>query len=330
MESKKYENLTVSSSPHIFTSMDTKHTMMNVLIALIPAFCASTYIFGLRVISLTVVCVAACVFFEWGYEKLLKRPVTVQDLSACVTGVILAFNLPANFPYWMAIIGCFTAIVIVKQLFGGLGRNIANPAIVARIVLLLSFTSYMTTWPVTRLSDTDAATGATPLALAEAGEKVPDNLTMFLGNIGGAMGEVCTLALLIGGIYLIVRKIISPIIPGFFLGTIFVFSLIYYGVTGNGDVLSMSIFQVCAGGAVFGAFFCATDYVTSPIMTKARIIYAIGCGCVTMVIRLWGGYPEGVSFAILFMNVLTPLIDRSAVKSFYGGGRKKNEKQTEE
>ncbi|MDD6155109.1 MAG: RnfABCDGE type electron transport complex subunit D [Eubacteriales bacterium] len=329
MDSKVYDQLTVSSSPHIVTKLDTRRTMMMVLIALCPAFIASIVMFGFRVIILTAVCVASSVFFEWGYEKLLKKTITIQDLSACVTGAIIAFNLPANFPYWMAIIGCFTAIVVVKQLFGGIGKNIANPAIVARIVLLLSFTNRMTTWPVTRFAHTDAATGATPLALAKAGsyDQLPSNLNMFLGMTGGAMGEVCTLAILIGGLFLIWQKVISPMIPCLFIGTMFVFSLIYYTVTGNPDALSMSVFQIVAGGAMFGAFFCATDYVTSPIMKKAKIVYAIGCGVVTMIIRIWGGYPEGVSFAILFMNILTPMLDNMAVKSFYAGGRKKKNEQ---
>jgi electron transport complex, RnfABCDGE type, D subunit len=321
-----YDNLSVSSSPHLVTSLDTRKTMMLVLIALIPSFLVSIYVFGFRVIILTAVCVAASVFFEWGYRKLMHKTNTTQDLSACVTGAILAFNLPSNFPYWMAIIGCFVSIVIVKQLFGGLGRNIANPAIVGRIVLLLSFTTQMTTWPVPMA--TDATTGATPLAVLSEGSisDLPTNTEMFLGFIGGSMGEVSAVALLIGGLFLIYKKIISPIIPACFIGTVFVFALIYYTVIG-GDMsaMHMAIFHICAGGVMLGAFFCATDYVTSPIMPMGKVIFGIGCGLVTMIIRIWCAYPEGVSFAILFMNVLTPLIDDFAIKKFYGGA-KKNEK----
>ena len=321
---KYYDNLAVASSPHLVTSLDTQKTMMWVLIALIPSFIASVFYFGAGAVILTVVCAACSMFFEWGYERLLGKKVTVKDLSACVTGVILAMNLPANLPVWMAVIGCFVAIVIVKQLYGGLGRNFANPAIVGRIVLLLSFTSYMTTWPVTRLNQTaDALTGATPLGLLADGAlaEAPSLKDMFLGNIGGAMGETCTIAILIGLVILIAKKIISPIIPCFYIGTVFVFSLIYYSVTGGDySALHMALFHTLAGGVVFGATFCATDYVTSPIMKYAKVAYGIGCGLVTMIIRLFCAYPEGASFAILFMNVMTPLLDMVAQNYFYGIG----------
>ena len=321
---KYYDNLAVASSPHLVTALDTQKTMMWVLIALIPSFIASVFYFGAGAVILTVVCAACSMFFEWGYERLLGKKVTVKDLSACVTGVILAMNLPANLPVWMAVIGCFVAIVIVKQLYGGLGRNFANPAIVGRIVLLLSFTSYMTTWPVTRLNQTaDALTGATPLGLLADGAlaEAPSLKDMFLGNIGGAMGETCTIAILIGLVILIAKKIISPIIPCFYIGTVFVFSLIYYSVTGGDySALHMALFHTLAGGVVFGATFCATDYVTSPIMKYAKVAYGIGCGLVTMIIRLFCAYPEGASFAILFMNVMTPLLDMVAQNYFYGIG----------
>ena len=321
---KYYDNLAVAASPHLVTALDTQKTMMWVLIALIPSFIASVFYFGAGAVILTVVCAACSMFFEWGYERLLGKKVTVKDLSACVTGVILAMNLPANLPVWMAVIGCFVAIVIVKQLYGGLGRNFANPAIVGRIVLLLSFTSYMTTWPVTRLNQAaDALTGATPLGLLADGAlaEAPSLKDMFLGNIGGAMGETCTIAILIGLVILIAKKIISPIIPCFYIGTVFVFSLIYYSVTGGDySALHMALFHTLAGGVVFGATFCATDYVTSPIMKYAKVAYGIGCGLVTMIIRLFCAYPEGASFAILFMNVMTPLLDMVAQNYFYGIG----------
>ncbi len=321
---KYYDNLAVASSPHLVTALDTQKTMMWVLIALIPSFIASVFYFGLGAVILTVVCAACSMFFEWGYERLLGKKVTVKDLSACVTGVILAMNLPANLPVWMAVIGCFVAIVIVKQLYGGLGRNFANPAIVGRIVLLLSFTSYMTTWPVTRLNQTaDALTGATPLGLLADGAlaEAPSLKDMFLGNIGGAMGETCTIAILIGLVILIAKKIISPIIPCCYIATVFIFSLIYYSVTGGDySAIHMALFHTLAGGVVFGATFCATDYVTSPIMKYAKIVYGIGCGLVTMIIRLFCAYPEGASFAILFMNVMSPLLDMVAQNYFYGIG----------
>ena len=317
-----YDHLAVASSPHLVTSLDTQKTMLWVLIALVPALIASVFYFGPRTILLTAICMVASAFFEWGYEKIQNKPVTVKDLSACVTGAILAMNLPANFPIWMAIIGCFVAIVIVKELFGGIGRNFANPAIVGRIVLLLSFTTQMTTWPLTRMNGgVDGMTGATPLGLLadNAMESAPSLKDMFLGNIGGAMGETCTVALLIGLVILIWKKIISPIIPLCYIGTVFVFSFIYYAATG-GAALHMALFHVLAGGVVFGATFCATDYVTSPIMKNAKIVYGIGCGLVTMIIRLFCAYPEGASFAILFMNVMTPLLDMVAQKQFYGIG----------
>lgn len=331
MDKNFYGNLTVSNSPHLVTSLDTRKTMMMVLIALIPSFLVSIYVFGPRAIALTAVCIAASVFFEWAFNKVTKRKQTINDLSACVTGAILACNLPSGFPFWMAVIGCFVSIVIVKMIYGGLGRNIANPAIVGRIVLLMSFTTQMTTWPTPRTSNIDAQTGAT--ALAELGEvakgkmvygDLPSNLDLFLGTVGGSLGEVSALAILIGGAFLIWKKIISPIIPLTFIGTMFVFALIYYGLIG-GPAFDMAVFHICAGGAMLGAFFCATDYVTSPIMSKGKVIFGIGCGLVTMIIRIWCAYPEGVSFAILFMNMLTPLIDNAVIKRTYGGA-KKNEK----
>ena len=293
---KFYDNLAVASSPHMVTALDTQKTMMWVLIALVPTFVASVFYFGVPALILTIVCAASCAFFEWGYERLLGKKVTVKDLSACVTGVILAMNLPSGLPVWMAIIGCFTAIVIIKQLYGGLGRNFANPAIVGRIVLLLSFTTQMTTWPLSRLSRTaDVVTGPTPLGLLADGalSEAPSLGNMFVGNIGGAI----------------------------YIGTVFVFSLIYYAaVGGEYGALHMALFHVLAGGCVFGATFCATDYVTSPIMKHAKIAFGIGCGLVTMIIRLFCAYPEGASFAILFMNVMAPLLDMVAQNRFYGIG----------
>ena len=299
--------------------------MLMVLIALAPSFAMSIYVFGPRVIALTLVCLVSCMFFEWAYNKLMKKPQTVGDLSAAVTGVLIAFNVPSGLPYWIAIVGCFVAIIIVKQLYGGIGKNLVNPAITARIVLFIAFATEMTTWPVP-FTGADAQTGATPLGiLAEGGGELPSNMDMFMGYIGGSMGEVSALMLLIGGLFLIWRKIISPIIPACFIGTVFVFALIYYAATGDGNALQMAVFHVLAGGVMLGAFFMATDYVTTPILPMGKVIFGIGCGVITMLIRLYGQYPEGVSFSILLMNIVTPLIDNFCQKRMYGGA-KKNEK----
>ena len=325
MDKKTYSNLVVSSAPHLVTNMDTTRIMLMVLIGLAPSFLVSVYVFGARVIALTAVCVAASMFFEWAWNKLMHKTQTVGDLSAAVTGTLIAFNVPAGLPYWIAIVGCFVAVIVVKQLFGGMGKNIVNPAITARIVLFISFATEMTTWPLPRMA-ADATSTATPLGvLAEGGAELPSNMQMFLGFIGGSMGEVSAIALLIGGLFLIWKKIISPIIPCCFIGTVFVFALIYYAATGNGDALQMAVFHVLAGGVMLGAFFMATDYVTSPLLPMGKVIFGIGCGLLTMIIRLWGQYPEGVSFSILIMNCLTPLIENYCQKRLYGGA-KKNEK----
>ena len=325
MDKKTYSNLVVSSAPHLVTNMDTTKIMLMVLIGLAPSFLVSIYVFGMRVIALTAVCIAASMFFEWAWNKLMHKTQTVGDLSAAVTGTLIAFNVPSGLPYWIAIVGCFVAIIVVKQLYGGMGKNIVNPAITARIVLFISFATEMTTWPLPRMA-ADATSTATPLGvLAEGGAELPSNMQMFLGFIGGSMGEVSAIALLIGGLFLIWKKIISPIIPCCFIGTVFVFALIYYAATGNGDALQMAVFHVFAGGVMLGAFFMATDYVTSPLLPMGKVIFGIGCGLLTMIIRLWGQYPEGVSFSILIMNCLTPLIENFCQKRLYGGA-KKNEK----
>ena len=325
MDKKTYSNLVVSSAPHLVTNMDTTKIMLMVLIGLAPSFLVSIYVFGMRVIALTAVCIVASMFFEWAWNKLMHKTQTVGDLSAAVTGTLIAFNVPSGLPFWIAIVGCFVAIIVVKQLYGGMGKNIVNPAITARIVLFISFATEMTTWPLPRMA-ADATSTATPLGvLAEGGAELPSNMQMFLGFIGGSMGEVSAIALLIGGLFLIWKKIISPIIPCCFIGTVFVFALIYYAATGNGDALQMAVFHVLAGGVMLGAFFMATDYVTSPLLPMGKVIFGIGCGLLTMIIRLWGQYPEGVSFSILIMNCLTPLIENFCQKRLYGGA-KKNEK----
>ena len=290
------EKLIVSPSPHMRSGMTTQKIMLNVIIALCPAVIASGVIFGLRAIFLILVCVATSLVWETLFNIVTKKSNTISDLSAVVTGILLAFNLPPSLPFWMAAIGTFVAIVIVKCLFGGLGQNFANPAIVGRIVLMLSFTGAMTNWtlPLT-LQTTDAVTGATPLVTQNA-----KYLDLFLGMTGGCLGETCALALIIGGIYLIIRRIISPITPLFFLLTVEVFSVVA-GVD--------PLYQILSGGVLLGAIFMATDYVTTPITFWGKVIFGIGCGVITCVIRFYASMAEGVSFSILIMNILTPYID---------------------
>ena len=323
MDKKFHTNLIVSSAPHIVTESDTTRLMGTVILALAPAWVASIYIFGFRALLLSVVCVAASVLFEYLYNRLMHRPQTIGDLSAALTGLLIAFNVPSTFPIWQAVIGCLFAIVVVKQLFGGIGRNFSNPAITARIFLFISFSANMSTWPVTRLNATDAVTGATPLALLAEGstDQLPTLGTLFLGFHGGSTGEVCALALIIGGVFLIIRKVISPVIPCAFIGTVFVFGLV---ATGS---LRMALFHVLAGGVLLGAFFMATDYVTSPKLPLGQLIFGIGCGIVTMSIRLFGSYPEGVSFSILLMNICTPLINNLSYKFYLKEGGAKNGKK---
>ncbi|WP_295083877.1 RnfABCDGE type electron transport complex subunit D [Ruminococcus sp.] len=295
------DKLIVSPSPHDENYTKTTNIMLNVIIALLPAWGAAVYFFGLRVIPLTAVCIGSCIFFEYVCRAMMKRSNTIGDLSAVVTGLILAMNLPSTLPYWMAVIGSFVAIVIVKQLFGGLGQNFANPAITARIVLMISFPAAMTKWvePFTH-TDLDAISGATPLPLAGTDNAV-SYLDLFLGKTGGCLGETCALALLIGGLYLAARKIISLAAPLSFIGSLFILSWI----SGSDPV-----YQILAGGVFLGAFFMATDYATTPITTKGKIVFGLGCGIITFIIRRFGSYPEGVSFSILLMNVLTPYIEQ--------------------
>lgn len=314
------DSLIISSSPHMLSDITTPKIMRDVIIALLPALAVATINFGLQALIMTCVCIIASMLFEMGFQFITKRTYTVNDLSAVVTGMILSFNLPPTLPYWMAVIGCFVAIVIVKQLFGGIGQNFANPAATARIVLMLSFTTPMTTWAVPGSSilgvkAVDIVTSATPLMLFSKGQiqDLPSNLDMIWGFVGGSLGETSGIAFLIGGIYLIARKIILPAVPLAFLGTMVIFSLAV-GID--------PLFQIFAGGAMIGAFFMATDYATSPLTIRGKIIFGIGCGLVTMLIRVYGSLPEGVSFAILFMNILTPHIDNFSKSKLYGGKSK--------
>ena len=322
MDNKFHTNLIVSSAPHIVTESDTTRLMGTVILALVPAWVASIYIFGFRALLLSVVCVAASVLFEYCYNRIMHKTQTIGDLSAALTGLLIAFNVPSTFPLWQAILGCAFAIIVVKQLFGGIGRNFSNPAITARIFLFISFSANMSTWPTTRLDATDAVTGATPLAILAEGDidQLPSLGTLFLGFHGGSTGEVCALALIIGGVYLIIRKVISPIIPCAFIGTVFLFALIATGSP------YMAVFHVLAGGVLLGAFFMATDYVTSPKLPLGQLLFGIGCGILTMSIRLFGSYPEGVSFSILLMNICTPLLNNLSYKFYLKEGGAKNGK----
>lgn len=302
-----------SISPHFNSSITTTKIMLDVIIALIPAAIASVIIFGFRSLLVIGVCVAVCIFSEWGFEKICKKENTISDLSVVVTGMLLAFNLPVSIPLWQAAFGSVVAIVVVKQLFGGIGQNFANPAITARIIMMTAFSGTMTSWVIP-----DASSSATPLALITKGqtEALPSYLNMFLGVRGGCLGETCTLALLLGGIYLLVKRVISWHTPVAFIGTVALMSLLC-----GKDVL----YQLMAGGLMIGAFFMATDYSSTPATKPGKIIFGIGCGLITVLIRFWGNFPEGVSFSILIMNILTPYIEKlTRAKPLTGGI--KNEK----
>ena len=296
------DQLTVSSSPHIVTKNDTRRVMLDVLIALLPAVIASVIFYGWRALVLSVVCVLACNLFEFGYTRLTHRPDTILDLSASVTGVLLSQNLPASLPIWMAVVGCFFAIVIVKQLFGGIGKNFANPAITARIMLFLCFATEMNTFSV--LKDGTLVSEATPFTASLTGAEPLSYWKLFLGFHAGAIGETCSLALLLGLVYLLVRRVITWHIPVSFVGTVALLSLIC-----GADPLE----QVLSGGLLIGAIFMATDYVTSPATPLGRIIFGVACGAITTLIRL-AGHTEGVSYAILMMNLLCPYIDKLTLR----------------
>ena len=294
----------VAASPHVTTKNSTAVIMRDVLIALLPAVIAGCVVFGLRALLVVAVTTAACVFFEWGFEKLCHTPSTISDLSAAVTGVLLAMNLPVSIPLWQAVFGALVAMVAVKGLFGGIGKNFANPAITARIVMFLAFSKTMTAWVFP-----DAVSSATPLAMMANGESV-DYLTLLLGNHGGCLGETSALALLIGFAYLLIRGVISWHTPICFVGTVFVMSLIL-GQDAVGQILS--------GGLMLGAIFMATDYSTTPSTDWGRVLFGIGAGLLTVLIRFYGAYAEGVSFAILFMNILTPYLSKWTETKPFGG-----------
>ena len=293
--------LLVSSAPHITGKDTTASLMRDLIIAMVPALVASTLFFGVQSLILTAVSVLACVAFEYLYEKMLKKPITVGDLSAAVTGILLAFNCPPTLPLWTVVVGAFFAIVIVKQLFGGLGYNFANPAIVARIILGLGYTGLMTSWTFPATFSGDAVASATPLAVYAAGG-TPNYMDMFIGTTGGVLGETSALALLLGFVYLVVRKVISPTIPVTYVATVAVLAVVL-GVD--------PVVYVLGGGLLLGAIFMATDYVTSPYTEKGKIIFGIGLGLITVIIRRFGSMTEGVSYAILLMNLVVPYINKA-------------------
>ena len=307
------EKLITSASPHIHSGASTRRIMLDVIIALLPAAIASAVIFGMRANVILLVCIVSAVLAEFLFNLITRHEQTVGDLSAVVTGLLLGLNLSTNVPIWQCVIGSVFAVVVVKGLFGGLGRNFANPAITARVFMLIAFSS-VAGGAMPAVVELEAS--ATPLEqLANGGSQLPSLLDMFLGVYGGAIGETCTLALLLGFVYLLVRKVIRWHIPVVFIGTVFVCSLI-----ASGDFVA-ALYQILGGGLFLGAIFMATDYVTSPITTKGRVVFALGCGLITFIIRYFFSYPEGVSFSILIMNLLVPYIERFTGNKPLGGSK---------
>ena len=338
LESRK---LAVASSPHVSSPIGTRSLMLDVLIALVPALCIGIWFFGPRALTMTVVSVLACEIFEYGYRKLLKKTNTCGDLSAAITGVLLAFVCPVTLPYWVLIIGDFFAIVVVKQLFGGLGKNFLNPALGGRAFLMLCYPILMTTWVkpgranwagllsgTVGMNGAELATGATPLSVdfMHSG-LLPDASLgdMLIGNVGGCLGEVSALMLIVGGIYLVVRGVIRVRVPVSFIASVAVLTFLF-PAAGVGR-LDWMLYNLLGGGLMLGAIFMATDYVTSPATPKGEIIFGIGCGLLTIFIRYFGGYPEGVSYAILIMNTCVWLLDKVGKPARFGVTKEMKEKQ---
>ncbi len=321
------DRVIVSSSPHIRSNVTTQRLMIDVLIALVPALVCGVIYFGFRAALITLVSVASCLFFEYAWQKMMKKPVMLYDCSAAVTGVLLAFNMPVTVPIWIPIVGSFVAIVIVKQLFGGIGCNFMNPALAGRAFLLASWpvlmTRFVSPFSTGFLIGSDVITSATPLAILKSGtaEHLPSLFSMFIGNIGGCIGETSVFALLLGGFYLVIRRVISLRIPVSFIGTVALLCLLFS--EGELSTVQHLFYHLFSGGLFLGAFFMATDYVTSPMSKMGQILMGIGCGIITVVIRHFGGYPEGVSYAIMLMNIATPLIDRVCKPRPFGYGKKR-------
>lgn len=307
--------LTVSPSPHIKNPVTTERLMRDVLIALSPALFWGVWVFGVNALLMPLISVVACVFFEYITEKILRRPVTVCDLSAVVTGLLLGFNLPANNSYFLPVLGAAFAIIVVKQLFGGLGKNFVNPALAARVFLFLSFPTQMTRFPVPFSRSAEIVAGATPRAGGAAGL-----FDLFFGRTGGCIGEVSAFLLLLGGVYLLCRRVITYQIPVSYLLTVAVLTLLF---PSDGTFLSVQFMlrELFSGGLMLGAIFMATDYVTSPVTSRGRLVFGVGCGLLTVFFRSFGSYPEGVSFAILVMNCLVYYIDKLTMPRVFGGAR---------
>ena len=302
----------VSSSPHVHSGDSIQKNMLYVVLALLPAYLVALYYFGVGALAVSVIAIASCIGFEAFIQRfVLKTKVSISDGSAALTGLLLAMNLPSNLPWWMVIIGSMAAIGLGKMCYGGLGNNLFNPALVGRVFLLISFPAAMTVWPVPEpfsMAYMDAQTAATPLSFMKFDQMLPPILNTIIGNEGGSMGEVSSIALLLGGIFLIWKKVITWHIPVSILATVAVFTGIMHLV--DPIAYENPLWHLCSGGLLLGAIFMATDYVTSPMTTRGQLLYGVGIGLITVVIRLWGSYPEGVSFAILLMNAATPLIDK--------------------
>ena len=311
MENKMY----VSSSPHFRSNNSTRKIMLDVIIALIPASVVSVVFFGYRALMLIGVCIASCVLCEYISRKVMKRDTTIGDFSAVVTGLLLALNLPVAVNPLIAVFGSIVAIVVVKQMFGGIGMNFVNPALAARIVLLVSFPNAMMTWTDAFCKDVDAVASATPL-VAESGAY--SYVDLLLGAHGGSLGETCAIALILGGIYLIIRKVISPIIPCVYIASAGIMALI---------VGQDALYQILSGGLLLGAIFMATDYTTCPITKWGKVIYAVGCGVLTILLRTYSNMPEGVSFSIILMNILVPLIENITTPKAFGKVKAKGDKK---
>ena len=325
-----YKNLKLiaTSSPHIRAAENTRSIMLDVIIAMMPALVWAIVKFGFKALTLTAVSVIGCLFFEWGYRKVMKKPQSVNDLSAVVTGILLAFVCPVTLPYWTILVGDFFAIVVVKQLFGGIGKNFINPALAGRAALLAGYAGFMTTWidPAQNTAPlfggaADVITTATPMAYLKTGDlatlssqySVAD---MFLGNIGGSLGEISALLLIVGGLYLIWRKVINWQTPAAYIATVAVLTFLF--PKGGADNLQFMLYSIFGGGLMLGAFFMATDYTTSPVTKAGQLIFGVGCGLLTVFIRYFGSYPEGVCYSIMIMNLVVALIDKAVKPSRFG------------
>lgn len=328
MDNNNIQNLTVSATPHIRAKVTTQSIMRDVLIALLPAAVMGVVYFGVNAALLMLISVASSVFFEAVYQKIAKKPSTVGDLSAAVTGLLLGMNLPATCPFWVPIVGSFVAVILAKQLFGGIGFNFINPALAGRAFLMASYPNQMMAYPETNfgvkgiITNIEAVSSATPLQQLKQTTEVlvpnsGDFINALIGNIGGCIGETCAIALILGGVYLLARKVISWHIPVTYIATVFVLTFILNAFGGNASV-SVAGYELLCGGLMLGAFFMATDYTTSPMTDKGKIIFGIGCGVIATIIRLYGGYPEGVSYSILLMNLVVPLIDRFCRQKKFG------------